>query len=485
MSTFLSVRALLEEGVPKKTIARRLGIDPRTVRRYAGRLAAGAGAPSRAAVPGKLDGHAARIDDLARRGLTAVQIYQDLRREGEVDVSYATVRRLVRTLRRTEPEVYCRMRYEPGEEGQVDFGEIGRLEVDGVLRKAYLFVLTLCFSRYAYYELVLDQTVPSFLGALRRAFEYFGGAPRRLKPDNLKAAVLRDALGQRYYQEDFYRFCRHYGTLPDAARPGTPTDKGRCERDIGYVKGNWHNGRDFASFEVAQGSLAQWRDEVANVRLHGTTQRRPVDLFAEEREHLAPLPEEAYEVCTWGRYKVRKDCHLSLRSNHYSVPHRLVGREVLVRLSETTVSVFAEGAKVAEHARSRGRGQTVTDASHYPETKRLATQEIHRRRVMAVRSAGPHAAAFLGGLLEGRYVPADQVARLARLVAAHGERALELACRRALHFAATEGALVVERILDKGLHLAPLPETAPEGKGGGDFPRPLAEYEALLGKEVA
>jgi transposase len=435
-------------------------------------------------VPGKLDGHASRLEELARKGLTATQIYQDLRGEG-VEVSYATVRRVVRTLRRVEPEVYCRMRYEPGEEGQVDFGEVGRLLVDGVARKAYLFVLTLCWSRYAYYELVLDQTVPTFLGALRRAFEYFGGAPRRLKPDNLKAAVLIDALGQRYYQEDFFRFCRHYGTLPDAARPRTPTDKGRCERDIGYAKGSWRNGRDFPSFDEAQGSLARWRDGVANVRVHGTTQRRPCDLFAEEKARLAPLPPEPFEVCTWGRYRVRKDCHIALLQNHYSVPHRLVGQEVLVRLGERTVAVFADGEKAAEHGRSRGRGQTVTDESHYPATKRLATQEIHRQRVLAVRSAGPHAATFLGGLLGSRYVKTDQVARLARLVAAHGEEAFELACRRALHFAATEGALVVERILEKGLHRAPLPDAPVAVAGGEDFPRPLSEYEALLLGEVA
>jgi hypothetical protein len=106
--------------------------------------------------------------------------------------------------------------------------------------------------------------------------------------------------------------------------------------------------------------------------------------------------------------------------------------------------------------------------------------------VLLVRSAGPHAATYLGGLLGGRYVKADQVARLARLVAAHGEGDFELACRRALHFAATEGALVVERILEKGLHRTPLPDAPVAVAGGEDFPRPLSEYEALLsGKEVA
>lgn len=157
----------------------------------------------------------------------------------------------MRALRRTEPEVYCRLRFRPGEEAQIDFGTIGRLAVDGKMRTVHLFVMTLCFSRYAYYELVTDQRVPTFLGAIRRAFEYFGGVPERIKPDSLRSAVLVDALGQRYYQEDFFRLCRHYGTVADAARPATPTDKGRTERDIGYAKGNCFRGRAFAGLEPA------------------------------------------------------------------------------------------------------------------------------------------------------------------------------------------------------------------------------------------
>ncbi|MHC4164741.1 MAG: IS21 family transposase [Planctomycetota bacterium] len=489
MTTFLTVRALLEEGVPKKTIARRLGIDRRTVRKYARRIAQGAAGPERAAVPHKLDLCRARIEEKTRQGLSAVQIWQDLREEVDgFDASYSTVRRLVQALRVKQPEVYCRMRYAPGEEVQVDFGEVGRVPVDGKTRKIYLFVLTLCWSRYAYYELVLDQTVPTFLGALRRGFEFFGGVPERLKPDNLKAAVLLDQLGQRYYQEDFFRFCRHYGTLPDAARPHTPTDKGRCERDIGYAKGNCFRGRDFASLEAAQAHLARWRDAIANVRLHGTTQRRPQDLFAREKAHLRPLPDEPYVVCEWGLYKVRKDCHFALQGNHYSAPYRFVGERVLVRLGEARVTLFAGGEKVADHARAQGRGHTVTDESHYPPTKRLATQEIRRRRVLAIRAAGPHAAQFLSRLTQARFVKADQIARLARLVATYGESAVDQACRRALHFDAIEGAPTVERILERGLHTRPLPGIAtPAASAGRDFGRPLQEYKVLLGggKEVA
>jgi hypothetical protein len=288
-------------------------------------------------------------------------------------------------------------------------------------------------------------------------------------------------LGERYYQEDFFRFCRHYGTMPDAARPGTPTDKGRVERDIGYAKGNWLRGRAFDGFAHARADLAAWRDEIANVRLHGTTRRRPVDLLEEERLHLHPLPGDAFEVSTWGRYKVRKDVHIHVEGNYYSVPWRLAGQQVTVRLRDDEVVAFADGELVASHERARGKGRTVTDPEHLPPTKRLATQEIHRRRVMTIRAAGPQCAEFLSRLRESQGVHSDQAARLARLVATYGEAALERACGRALFFGATDSAARIERILERGLHDLPLPEMRRiEADSRRDFGRSLGEYEALL-----
>lgn len=485
MSTFLSVAALHEEGVPKKTIARRLGIDRRTVRKYIRRIERGAREPARAAPGSKLAPFLDAIEAKVGQGLSAVQIYQDLCGQAGFAACYETVKRAVRTLRRTEPEVYCRLHFAPGEEAQIDFGEIGTLAVEGQPRRVWLFAMTLCFSRYSYYELVLDQTVPTFLGAIRRGFEDFGGAPARLKPDNLKSAVLLSALGERYYQEDFFRLCRHYGTLPDAARPMTPTDKGRTERDIGYVKGSCFQGRSFASYEEACAWLARWRAEVALVRVHGTTRRRPVDLFTEqERAALAPLPEEPFEVTTFGLYKVRKDCHVQVLANYYSVPFPFAGSVVTVRLREHALEIFAAGECVARHARSRGRGQSVTDSRHYPPEKRTSTQQIHQRRLASVRAAGASTIAYLGRLREGPWVFGDQVARLDRLASAFGPAALERACARALHFGALDGAARVESILQRGLQDLPLESlAAPTTATRHDFGRSLGEYDALLHAE--
>lgn len=483
MSTFLSVRALHEEGVPKKTIARRLGVDPRTVRKYIRRIEQGEAQPRRAPVSRKLDRYRDRIQAMTEKGLSAVQIWQDLGREPRFTASYETVKRLVRRLRPVEVKVYSRLTFRPGQEAQIDFGDVGRMLVGGRRRRVYLFVMTLCYSRLAYYELTVNQTVPTFLRAIRRGLEFFGGAPGRLKPDNLRSAVLLNQLGERYYQEDFFRFCRHYGMVPDAARPATPTDKGRVERDIGYAKGNWLRGREFPDVVAAQAALSRWREQIANVRLHGTTRQRPVDLFEQqERGHLQPLPEDAFEISTWGRYKVRKDVHVHVEGNYYSAPWRLAGQWVTVRLRDDEVAVFAEGQQVASHVRAEGKGHTSTDPAHLPPTKRLATQEIHQRRVMVIRQAGPHCAEYLGRLREGRWIHGDQLGRLARLVAAYGEAALDRACRRALFYGATDGAARLERILSRGLHDQPLPsDNGLAGHNGqGDFGRSLAEYEALL-----
>jgi transposase len=486
MSTFLAVKALHESGAPKKTIARQLDIDPRTVRKYVRRLAAGAACPERTKPAGKLDPVLEIVRAKVDCGLSAVQIHQDLCARPDFDVSYESVKRLVRRLRPAEPEVFCRMSYRPGEEAQIDFGDVGRLLVGEVFRKAHLFAMTLCFSRRSYYELVLDQRVPTFLGAIRRGFEFLGGVPRRLKPDNLKSAVLVSQLGERYYQEDFFRFCRHYGVIPEAARPATPTDKGRTERDIGYVKGSCFRGRSFSSFEEAQAHLASWRDAIANVRVHGTTRRRPIELFEEEKASLLPLPTDPFEVAIFGRYKVRKDCHVHVDGNYYSAPYTLVGREVVVRISEREVSVFDDGERVALHTRALGKGETVTDSEHYPPTKRIATQEIHRRRVLEVRSAGARTAQFVGELRRSPFVLGDQVARLAVLLSRFGADRLERACARALFFGAADSARAVERILEKGLEALDLPGAERSGEcAGSDFGRPLGEYDALLaGAEV-
>ena len=490
MNQHRSIQFLIEQQWSTRRIARELNLDRRTVRKYRHRIEGGDRSVRKETAPSKLAPFQDQIREKLEQGLTAVQIFQDLSALPDFDASYPTVRRFVQQCRDQQPTVYRRMEQQPGEEAQIDFGSVGRLMYEGKPHQAYLFVMTLCWSRAAYYDLVLDQTVPTFLGCIRRAIEFFGGAPTRLKPDNLRSAVLFDQLKQRYYQDDFFRFCRHYGAIPDAARPGTPTDKGRAERDIRYCKGNFFRGRSFEDYHTARAQLFHWRDHVANPRLHNTTQRQPDAMLEQERAFLTPLPEEPFEIAWWGEYRVRKDIHIRVGHNDYSVPYQWSGHRVFVRVNEDTMRIFApaqdadDPSLLAEHARLHGRGGVQTDHAHYPGHKRVATQEIHRRRVTTVREAGPHASAFLTTLSADRWVYTEQLAHLARLVEQHGDHAVELACRRAHHFGAT-GAATIDNILAQRLQDQPLPVDDPPSDDtarstSDDFGRPLSEYGTLL-----
>lgn len=142
---------------------------------------------------------------------------------------------------------------------------------------------------------------------------------------------------------------------------------------------------------------------------------------------------------------------------------------------------------MARHRRAAGKGHDVTDPAHYPPTKRIGSQELHRQRLLTVRAAGPHSAQLLSRLRQGPWVFGEQLARLARLLESYGAPALERASERALFFGAVDGAKRIERILAGGFERLPLPN-APEHPrcSEQDFGRPLAEYDALLnGAEVA
>ncbi len=483
MSKFLALQALVAEGCPNKEIARRLVMDVRTVRSWRRRIEAGETRPERRKPPRKLDRYEAVIRAKVEAGLSAVQIYQDLRKDPDFSASYETVKRKVRELRPPTVEVCKRLEFRPGEEAQVDFGEVGRMRLeDGVVRRVFVCVVMLCWSRYSWHELVLDQSVATFQNVLRHAFEDFGGVPARLRLDNLRAGVLVNRLGERYYQADFFRFCRHYGTVPSAARPRTPTDKGRVERVIGYVKRSCFGGRGIDDLAEARAWLARWRREVALVRVHGTTGERPVDRMEEERKALRPLPETPWEIGRLHTCRVRRDCHVQVGGNFYSVPWRYVGQVVLVREADGRLDVMAGEQVVARHRLAEGRGRSVTDPGHYPPTKRPSTQEIHRRRVAAIREAGPHARDVLGRLRSGPMVFGSQVAALHRLLREYGPEAVERACARALHFDAADSAARIRRILEKGLHLRPLPAACLPVPAGG-YGHPLAGYDALLPPE--
>jgi len=165
------------------------------------------------------------------------------------------------------------VRYETasGEQAQVDWADVGSfLDETGIRRKVYAFVMILGFSRMLYVEFTTSMKLEQLLACHQRAFEYFGGFPRRILYDNMKQV----RLGASEWNPLIQDFLRHYNIAPPTCRPYRPRTKGKVERSIRYLKDNFLKGRQFADLSDLQAQAFHWQAEAANVRIHATTGRR-------------------------------------------------------------------------------------------------------------------------------------------------------------------------------------------------------------------
>jgi len=257
----------------------------------------------------------------------------------------------------------------PGSEAQLDYGHLGSWTdpASGAKRRVWAFIMTLAFSRHLFCYPVLRMTQEEFLAAHVAAFAFFAGCPRRLVPDNLGSGILRADLYDPRVNRGYAELAWHYGCLVDPARVAHPKDKPRVERMVPYVRDSSFSGRQFADLGAMRRGAATWSLEVAGQRharpLGGA---RPADVFrALEAEKLLTLPDRPFEAATWQTAKVGPDCHLSAAGALYSVPFRLIGRRLDVRLTDALLQVFDEGELVKTHVRI-ARGRRATDWADYP-----------------------------------------------------------------------------------------------------------------------
>lgn len=316
-----------------------------------------------------------KIVELAEKGLKPQAIFDRLRLEdANFSASFWAVRnawRRWRKGRRLRPEdVAIPVETAAGDVAQVDFGYVGKLydASCGQLRKAWAFVLVLGYSRRMVVRICFDQKIETWLRVHIEAFNELGGVPSTIVPDNLKAAVVRAAFGvdgaaslNRSYRE----LARHYGFKIDPAPIYAPKKKGKVESSVKYVKQNFFAGRDGEDVDDVKRELQRWVDEIANVRIHGTTHRKPIDLFAIERMALRPLPERRFELVTWAKARVHQDSHVAFDKRLYSVPWRLIGQELWLRATSTSIVIYADDVRVAQHDR-RGRSTRSTCDEHLP-----------------------------------------------------------------------------------------------------------------------
>ena len=323
---FCKIRHLKDhEGLSAHQIAGELAMDPRTVAKW---LARERFCPRKASLrASKLDpfkNEIARM--LESHAFTAAQILVRIREQGYAG-GYSIVKDYVRTIRPPKRPAYLTLAFAPGECAQVDWGCYGSVAVGNTRRRLSFFVMVLCYSRMLYVEFTVSQSLEHFLACHQNAFDFFGSVPKKIMVDNLKSAVLRRILGRPpVFNPRYLDFANHYGFTIAACNVGRGNEKGRVENAVGYVKKNFLAGLEIPDFAALGPAARSWLETVANVRLHGETRKKPVELFEAERPCLLPLPVNAFDIATVSPQRASSQFRITLDTNRYSVPAEYAGR---------------------------------------------------------------------------------------------------------------------------------------------------------------
>jgi transposase len=478
---------LVRDGVSDREIAALVGLNRRTVSRYRrwatqqhlldgpppnlGELHEQLQATLPVHVPPQQTSSVAAYQEqiLAYRqhGLELAAIRARLEEQHGVPISYDAIWRLVRRLEPHQPEAFVRVEVPPGSEAQVDFGYAG-LHLDpttGRLRKSWVFVLVLAFSRHMYAEVVFDQRVEAWLLLHRHAFDWLDGVPERVVLDNLKAAILRASVHDPLVQRAYRECATHYGFRIDPNPPRTPRLKGKVEQGgVHYVKRNFLAGRPPTPLDELNARLRTWCLETAGRREHGTTKQHPLEQFEQiERAALRTLPRAAYDLAMWKQATLHRDCYVVFEGSYYSAPYRLVGQTLWIRGGARTVELFTDDHQVvATHDRASQPGERKTLLAHLPPHKIDGLVSGREACTAQAVSIGPATVEVVQHLLEHR--PEDRLhvaQRVLRLAERSGAERLERACVRALHYG-TPDYPTLKRILATGLEIAPLQTTEPQ-----------------------
>lgn len=402
-------------------------------------------------------------------GVTKATIHQRLRDEQGLQASVASVKRWIAA---NLPEQALRSKVTvlgddppPGWEAQIDYGYLGMWAdpLGGRRRRVWGFVMVLACSRHLFLRPVLRMDQQAWTECHVEAFRFFGGAPARLVPDNLKTGVIKADLYDPLINRSYAELAAHYDVLIDPARAQKPRDKPRVERPMPYCRDSFFRGRAFGSLEAMQQGAWHWSLNVAGQRscrpLGGAS---PLSVFqAVEADQLKPLPRVVFVLASWSTPTVGPDIHVKVGKTLYSVPWRFIGTKVDARATASTVQIFSRGELICTHPfRAKGK---QTDYSHYPPEKiafRMRTPTWCRTRAAEI---GEDTEAVIADLLAVNALFRLRAAQgVLGLATKYGPERLETACGKAL-LVGDPTYRTIKGILAAGAETDPPPAGAGDG----------------------
>ncbi len=413
------------------TIAAELGVHPDTVRAAleTERFKRGP-APRTALTDPYLEFIQQTLEQHPR--LRATRLFQMLRDRG-YHGSVVQLRRMLVSLRPPTQEAFLRLSTLPGEQAQADWASFGTVTIGRAQRRLSCFVLTLSYSRALYLEFFLDQSLENFLLGHVHAFTEWGGCPRTILYDNLKAVVLERCGNAIHFHPRLLELCGHYHFAAQPCRPYRGSEKGRVERAIQYIRHSFFAARAFTNLVDFNAQAWRWRDTVAQQRpWPGDDARTVAECFALERPQLLALPAHPFDCDVVRTVQSDKTIYVRFDLNDYSIPPSAVRRPLTLVANADTVRLLDGPTELARHRRSYDRHQRIEDPTHIAALVQQKRQALGSTTVARLRQAVPNIEQFLTAAFQRGESLARQSSQLLGLLDDYGAAELAAAVAEAL-----------------------------------------------------
>ena len=402
VSTIVDIMSLKQQGLSKRSVARRLGISRDTVRKYwdCARVEPACYSTRSKLIDPYCDYITGRLEKYP--DLSGQQLFDEIIEKG-FKGSYRSVRRYVASNRPRVFREYKPFETLPGEQAQADWGHFGTIELEGAKHNLYAFVFTLGWSRVSYAEFVVRMDMATFLSCLQRAFAYIGGIPQEVLFDNAKTVVSERVGHIVRFNDDLLQFALHCGFSPRACWTYDAESKGKVESVVKYVRGNFFYGREYDGLEDLNRQVQHWCAHKANMRVHGTTGEIPWERMETERSYLQPQPSLSSPPFVVQERLATRTSLISVEGNRYSVPAWWARRRVWFRRYEHHLELLEGQAVVDRIDLEYGRGKRVIRDEHYPEHERAKQRKTPSNPLQAqFESLAPEAVTYLQGLSRSR-----------------------------------------------------------------------------------
>lgn len=406
--------------------------------------------------------------ELSKKGVTLSLLWQETKEANPNGYQFTQFCERYRRWRKAQ-NITLRQVHKAGEKTFSDFaGKTLKIKdpVTGQESKVYLFVTTLGASNYSYAEGFLKQDTEAWSNGHVSAFEYFGGAPRVIVPDNPKAAVISASNYEPVLNESFRRMAAHYGCAVLPARVRKPKDKAKVESAVGlherWIIARLRN-RTFFTLPECNEAIWELLEQVNARAFQKLPDSRRIAFETIEKPALQPLPQSRFEFADCVRKRVGMDYHVEFERHWYSVPHALAGREVELRATSTTIEVLYQNRRIASHARSAKVGAHTTLTEHLSPSHRAYVELTDQKILAWAAGVGASTFAVVQKILDGEGYSEEKRRRCSGIVNLRKQYPpdrIEAACKRALH-TSTISYRSIKSILQHRLDAQPLTPVAP------------------------